>query len=223
MTEQPPTSRRLATATGPGHAAARVPSAPSRRRLLGAALAAGCGALAAPAAFASATQAGPASASLPVASGGRAAVSPDVARLAFLNTHTGERVDVVYREAGELVPGALAEIDRALRDHRSGDVHPIDRPLLDLLHRLAATFDTPRPFHVISGYRSPASNARLAAASSGVAKHSLHLEGRAIDIRVPGVALRDLRQAALALRGGGVGFYPGSDFVHLDTGRLRAW
>jgi uncharacterized protein YcbK (DUF882 family) len=221
MTELPPTSLLHGAARGAGHAATRSPHLPARRRLIGAALAAGCSVAVAPAALAGAAPAGLAPGYPAPATGARAAA--DAARLAFLNTHTGERVDVVYREAGTLVPGALAEIDRVLRDHRSGDVHPIDRSLLDLLHRLASTVDTARPFHVISGYRSPASNAKLAAASSGVAKQSLHLQGRAIDIRVPGVALRDLRQAALGLRGGGVGFYPGSDFVHLDTGRVRAW
>jgi len=143
--------------------------------------------------------------------------------LAFLNTHTGERLDAVYVDGGRYQQDALAAIDHLLRDHRTGEVVPIDRALLDMLARLRDTLDTAQPFHVISGYRSPATNARLAAASSGVARRSLHVEGRAIDIRVPGLPLDSVRRAAVALRAGGVGFYRGSDFVHLDTGRVRTW
>lgn len=145
------------------------------------------------------------------------------ARIALLNTHTGERIDVVYREAGGYVPEALAAIDRVLRDHRTGEVAPIDPQLLDLVHRLGAMLVTQQPFHVISGYRSPATNAKLAAASDGVARASLHLSGRAIDLRLPGRPLTELRSAAMRLASGGVGFYPRSEFVHVDTGRVRAW
>lgn len=99
----------------------------------------------------------------------------------------------------------------------------IERRLLDLLHRLHATLDTSEPFHVISGYRSPDTNAMLLARGGGVARHSLHMDGQAIDLRVPGRALSKIRGAALALRGGGVGYYPGSDFVHVDVGRVRWW
>jgi uncharacterized protein YcbK (DUF882 family) len=145
------------------------------------------------------------------------------ARLALLNTHTGERLDLVYREAGDYVPEAMSAIDHLLRDHRTGDVFPIDRQLLDLLHTLAGRLEAAQPFHVISGYRSPATNAKLAAASDGVARASLHLQGRAIDIRLPGHDLEQLRRAALSLQAGGVGFYRRSDFVHVDTGRVRSW
>lgn len=148
----------------------------------------------------------------------------EVARLAFVNTHTGESLDVVYREGERYLNDALAEIDRTLRDHRSGDVYPIDRALLDQLTQLGALLDTgKRPFHIISGYRSPRTNAMLAARSGGVATKSLHMAGRAVDIRMPGVALHTLHRAALSMQSGGVGYYARSNFVHLDTGRVRRW
>lgn len=144
-------------------------------------------------------------------------------RLAFLNTHTGENLSAMYWADGAYQPDSLAEIYRVLRDFRSGDVGPIDTGLLDLLHTLAVALDTGVPFHVISGYRSPATNAMLAEKGGGVARHSLHMDGLAIDIRIPGRELADVRRAALALRGGGVGYYPASDFVHVDVGRVRQW
>lgn len=144
-------------------------------------------------------------------------------RLAFYNLHTGEQVRTTYWANGEWNPDALQEIDMVLRDFRTGDVTTIDRSLLNLLYRLSHTMDTRQPFHVISGYRSPKTNAMLAAQSSGVAKHSLHTKGMAIDIRIPGIDLADLRKAALSLKAGGVGYYPKSDFVHVDTGRVRFW
>jgi len=148
----------------------------------------------------------------------------EIARLAFVNTHTGESLDVVYREGPRYLADALAEIDRVLRDHRSGDVHEIDRALLDQLVQLRARLDVgKRPFHVISGYRSPRTNAMLASRSSGVASKSLHLQGRAIDIRMPSVDLAVVHRAALSMQAGGVGYYARSDFVHLDTGRVRRW
>ena len=157
---------------------------------------------------------------------GRSSADPigEVARLAFVNTHTGEALDVVYREGDRYLSDALAGIDRVLRDHRSGDVYPIDRALLDQLVQLGTLLDAgPRAFHVISGYRSAQTNALLAARSGGVASRSLHMAGRAIDIRLPGVPLSTLHRAALDLQAGGVGFYARSDFVHLDTGRVRDW
>lgn len=165
------------------------------------------------------------------AAGGAAAVprrasalADDVARLAFVNTHTGEKLDVVYREGARYLTDAIAEIDRVLRDHRSGEVFPIDRALLDQLDRLGALLGTGgKPFHVISGYRSPATNATLAARSHGVATRSLHMSGRAIDVRMPGVPLATVHRTALSMGAGGVGFYPRTDFVHLDTGRVRTW
>lgn len=144
-------------------------------------------------------------------------------RLGFLNLHTGEKLDLPYWIEGDYVPESLAEINRVLRDHRTGAVAAIDIQLLDLLDRVKAALGTAQPFQVISGYRSPASNSLLATNSSGVARRSLHMEGKAIDIRIPGVPLTDLRRAGLMLKGGGVGFYPGSNFVHLDVGRVRTW
>lgn len=153
-----------------------------------------------------------------------ASSADELARLAFVNTHTSESLRVVYREGPRYLTDALARIDHVLRDHRTDEVHPIDPALLDQLDRLAAMLGVGKdPYHVISGYRSPRSNAMLASRSGGVAKRSLHMEGRAIDIRIPGVPLARVREAALDMKAGGVGYYPGSDFVHLDTGRVRNW
>jgi uncharacterized protein YcbK (DUF882 family) len=146
--------------------------------------------------------------------------------LSFFNTHTGERLQTAYCCGGEYQPGALKQINTILRDFRVNEIKPIDPKLLDLLHELGGTLETGQPFHIISGYRSPHTNALLrerGGAATGVASHSLHMEGRAIDIRVPGVKLDDLRAAARSLKLGGVGCYPASNFVHLDTGRVRYW
>ena len=139
----------------------------------------------------------------------------------LLNTHTGERLDLVVRADGVPRPEALPHIDHLLRDHRNDATHRIATGVIDQLLGMRNALELTAPFHVISAYRSPATNARLAAASNGVARDSLHLTGRAIDIRVPGLALTRLHAAALALQAGGVGFYARSDFVHLDTGRVR--
>jgi len=152
-----------------------------------------------------------------------ARAATDCRSLAFSNLHTGERLKADYWVAGRYEPDALAEIDRILRDFRTGEVHPMERSLLDLLNRLHARLDSDAPFGIISGYRSPKTNAMLASASSGVAKKSLHMQGMAIDIRLADRDLTDLRQAALDLRKGGVGYYPKSDFVHVDVGRVRQW
>lgn len=151
------------------------------------------------------------------------AVGPVSRALAFRNTHTGEFVRATYWAAGEYLREGLGQIDRILRDHRTNLVHPIDRRLLGLLDVLHARLDTAEPFEVISGYRSPATNARLVETTSGVARGSLHLAGMAIDIRVPGRSLPVVRDAAKALRSGGVGYYPDSNFVHVDVGRVRYW
>lgn len=143
--------------------------------------------------------------------------------LQFLHLHTGERLRVEYFDAGRYLPEALAAVDRLLRDFRTDDVHPIDPRLLDVLHQVATLTGSQRPFEIISGYRSPRTNAALRERSDGVATRSLHMDGRAIDVRLPDVALADLRAAALSLRAGGVGYYPASNFVHMDTGRVRAW
>jgi uncharacterized protein YcbK (DUF882 family) len=152
----------------------------------------------------------------------RAAVS-GARRLNFYSLHTEESLSTVYWQDGRPVSGALAEIDWHLRDFRTGDVHTIDPDLLDLLHWLGRAMAHDGPIHVISGYRSPKTNAMLAAQSGGVAKNSYHVRGMAIDIRLPGRPLREVQRAALALGRGGVGFYPKSDFVHVDTGPMRSW
>lgn len=146
-----------------------------------------------------------------------------VRTLHFDHTHTGERLSIDYARDGQYVPDALTTVNHFLRDFRTGDVHAIDPALLDLLHGLAGRTGTARPFQVISGYRSPATNAMLREHSEGVAKNSLHMQGQAIDIRLADVPLLQLRSAAIAAGRGGVGFYPASDFVHVDTGRVRAW
>jgi len=149
--------------------------------------------------------------------------SPGERTLAFYNSHTGERLRATFWADGAYVADEIAAIDQLLRDHRSGDVFPVDRRLFDTLHALERVLGKDGEFHVISGYRSPATNAMLRRNGGGVAKGSLHTHGKAIDIRLPGVALADLHRAALSLRAGGVGYYPKSDFLHLDTGRVRRW
>jgi uncharacterized protein YcbK (DUF882 family) len=146
--------------------------------------------------------------------------------LSLFHTHTGERLSTAYCSGGEYVAPALRDINVLLRDFRVNQVRPIDPALLDLLFQLNGELGTDQPFHVISGYRTPETNAMLqerGGAHSGVATHSLHIDGKAVDIRVPGIKLEHLRDTAKALKIGGVGFYPGSNFVHVDTGRVRYW
>ena len=144
-------------------------------------------------------------------------------QLSLVNLHTGEKLAATYFEGGRYVPDALAALDRVLRDHRTGKVHPMAPGLLDLVAGLASQVGRPDAVQVISGYRSSASNAALHANSSGVATRSLHMRGMAMDIRIPGVSLARLRDTALALGRGGVGYYPGSYFVHVDVGKVRQW
>jgi uncharacterized protein YcbK (DUF882 family) len=143
--------------------------------------------------------------------------------LDFTHTHTGERLAIEYFIEGAYVPDALTTVDHFLRDFRTGDVHSIDPHLLDVLYDIAGRTGSRRPFQVISGYRSPATNEVLRQRTEGVAAGSLHMQGRAIDIRLADVPLARLRDAALAAHRGGVGYYPASDFVHVDTGRVRSW
>lgn len=152
---------------------------------------------------------------LPVKASGR--------EVAFLNLHTGERLKAEYWHNGRYVPDALHAVATVLRDHRNGSVHPIDPALLDLLHALQGRLASRGSFNVISGYRSPETNAMMHEISTGVAQHSFHMQGKAIDIRLPGTRLGTLRKAALAMQCGGVGFYPADDFVHVDTGPVRRW
>lgn len=149
--------------------------------------------------------------------------APRVRRLSLINTHTGDTFSDAYQVNGVVVPDAVNAITHVMRDHRSGEAHAIDPRLLDLLADLREDLGASAPYQIISGYRSPRTNAALHAASSGVATRSLHMDGRAIDVRVRGVALSNLRDAALAKARGGVGYYEASDFVHVDTGRVRRW
>jgi uncharacterized protein YcbK (DUF882 family) len=147
-------------------------------------------------------------------------------RLRFFHTHTGERLDIVYRRGDAYIPEALDVLDHYLRDHRTGDVHHFDPRLFDLLHDLTASLgDSGGEINVICGYRTPWSNEFLRTRSphTGVAQHSLHMQAEAIDIRLPGIPTSELRDAALRLHRGGVGYYRSSDFVHVDVGRVRHW
>jgi uncharacterized protein YcbK (DUF882 family) len=143
--------------------------------------------------------------------------------LSFYHIHTAETLSVTYRENGVLVPDALAAITHLLRDFRTGEVHAIDVDLLDTLSLLNEAAERRGRFEVISGFRSPRTNAALRRITEGVAEESLHMHGRAIDVRSTGIATKDLRAAALKLARGGVGYYPSSNFVHIDTGAFRAW
>jgi uncharacterized protein YcbK (DUF882 family) len=147
-------------------------------------------------------------------------------RLRFYHTHTGERLDIVYRRGDQYIPEALDELDHYLRDHRTGDVHHFDPRLFDLLSDLTASLgDSGGEIDVICGYRTPWSNEflRTRSAHTGVAQHSLHMQAEAIDIRLPGIPTSELRDVALRLHRGGVGYYRSSDFVHVDVGRVRHW
>ena len=144
--------------------------------------------------------------------------------LSLFNTHTGERLKkVVYWEQGIYLPDALQDINYVLRDHRTDEIHAIDPKTIDLMAAISRRIGANRPFEIISGYRSPETNRLLRSLSRGVAKNSYHMQGKAVDLRLPGVPLKTLRKAALELRMGGVGYYPKSDFVHVDTGGVRTW
>ncbi len=151
------------------------------------------------------------------------AAAMDTRALGLVNTHTHEALEATYWTGHTYDAGALDRINVILRDHRTDEVKSIDLGLLDLLHTLHLELGAVEPFHVISGYRSPATNHRLRTASEGVAKNSLHMRGQAIDIRLPSVALRTVQRVAAQLRRGGVGYYQASNFVHVDVGRVRYW
>jgi uncharacterized protein YcbK (DUF882 family) len=153
----------------------------------------------------------------------RLAASTETRELSFLHLHTGETLDVEYWRGGDYDSVSLKAVDHVLRDWRTNQIHRIDPALLDLLKDLAHETGTSDPYHVICGYRSPTTNEMLRSKSNGVASRSLHLDGRAIDIRLPDVPLEKLRDTAIGLKRGGVGYYPGSNFVHVDTGRFRTW
>lgn len=143
--------------------------------------------------------------------------------LSLHNLHTGEQFNQPYWIGGDYLPDSLSAINKVLRDHRSGEVYPIDPALLDLLSALQSRVGSSGGYEVISGYRSPASNAMLGSKSSGVARRSQHMVGKAIDVRLPGTELMQLHGAAKAIKSGGVGLYTGSNFIHVDTGRVRYW
>jgi len=147
----------------------------------------------------------------------------DARQLSFYHTHTRLTLDVVYYANGEYVDSALDRIDRFLKDFRTGDVSEINPELLDLLHDVRNELGSEQPYEVISAYRSPQTNEMLRATTSGVAKKSHHLKGNAIDVRLRGVRTSTLRETALRLERGGVGYYPKSDFVHMDMGPVRQW
>lgn len=150
--------------------------------------------------------------------------TPKEYRLSLYETHTNERIDIVYRKGDTYLPEALSRLDYFLRDSRTGQVHHYDPRVFDLLSDLAAAIGRPgAEIDIICGYRSPWSNAYLRQHSTGVAAHSLHMQAMAIDIRIPGTSIAQVRNAALLLHRGGVGFYPKSDFVHVDLGRVRRW
>ena len=144
--------------------------------------------------------------------------------LLLYNTHTAERIDIVYRRGGAYIPEALSKLDFFLRDHRTGDVRHFDPRLYDILSDLATSVGRPGgEIDIVCGYRTSSTNESLRAHTTGVAKNSLHIQAEAIDLRMPSIDTLKLRKAALALARGGVGYYPRSDFIHLDVGRVRQW
>ena len=151
------------------------------------------------------------------------ATAPNVRTLEFVHTHTSETVAVAYAVDDALDPDEITRLNRFLRDHRNGEVIAIDPKLFDLLWTIHERAGVDGPFHLISGYRSPQTNEMLRSQGRQVAKNSMHVKGQAIDIRLPGVPTATLRKIATELKVGGVGYYPNSDFIHVDTGRVRYW
>ena len=143
--------------------------------------------------------------------------------LFLFNTHTGEKVDVCYYSKGQYQPEAIEKINFIFRDYRTGEIKPIRKELLNLLYSVSKKLDQPARLHIISGYRSPETNAELRMKSKYVAKNSLHIQGEAADIRVPGYDTRWLRKVCMKFKAGGVGYYRKSDFVHVDIGPVRHW
>jgi len=149
--------------------------------------------------------------------------SPPEKAVALYNSHTGESLNAIYWVQGQYQPEALSAVDRVLRDHRTDEVKPIDPQLLDLLYAINEELGCHHPFYIISAYRSPTTNAYLRLLSRRVAEHSLHMDGKAIDLRLPGWGSYTLKRVAMDLHMGGVGYYPRSDFVHVDVGPVRYW
>lgn len=143
--------------------------------------------------------------------------------LSFYNLHTDESLKVTYWYHGEYITDALSEIDFIMRDFRTNEIKTIDSRLIELLHTLRNNMESQEKLHIISGYRSPTTNTKLHKKSGGVAAHSLHMQGKAADIRLPGKSLESLWKTAKDLKLGGVGYYPSPDFIHVDIGRVRTW
>jgi uncharacterized protein YcbK (DUF882 family) len=143
--------------------------------------------------------------------------------ISFVNLHTGEKLKAEYVHNGAYVPSALRAISVLMRDHHNNKIHPIDPHLIDVAHMLHNRVRSNVPLNIVCGYRSPETNAMMHEISAGVAVHSMHIEGKAMDIRLPGTHLRLLKQTALALNLGGVGYYPEDEFLHIDTGAKRHW
>ena len=144
-------------------------------------------------------------------------------RLSLYNTHTHEKLDVCYYTKGRYQPGALRKISYIFRDHHSGEIKPIHKDLIDFLNTISKTVGDGIQFHIISGYRSPETNAMLRKKNRAVARNSLHMKGKAADIRIPDYDTKKLSNICMKMQAGGVGYYPGSDFVHVDTGNVRRW
>ena len=157
-------------------------------------------------------------------SSAHAAVHPRLDRSIYLyNTHTGEFLRTVYWHSGHYQPAAMRQINKIMRDHYSGDVRTMDPKIIDLVALMQSKLGPHRPVHIVCGYRSPRTNAMLRRNTDGVAAHSLHMEGKAIDLRIEGLSIEHLGRFARSLRRGGVGQYPDSDFVHVDVGKIRTW
>lgn len=149
--------------------------------------------------------------------------TPPEKGVALYNSHTGESLNAIYWVQGQYLPETLAAVDRVLRDHRTDEIKPIDPQLLDLLHAINKELECYHPFYIISAYRSPTTNAYLRFMSRRVAEHSLHMDGKAVDLRLPGRASYTLKRVAVDLHLGGVGYYPRADFVHVNVGPVRYW
>lgn len=165
---------------------------------------------------------------LPIASlyaASQQTLTRDERQLSFYHTHTGKRLNIVYARNGEYIPSALDEINSFLFDFRTGDKAEMDPELLDLIYDVREVLDSDSTYQVVSAYRSPKTNEMLRGRSqnAGVARNSQHLFGKAIDVRLEGVKTSTLRDTAIAMKRGGVGYYEASDFVHMDTGRVRRW